>query len=163
YGFNRQDGSLVVPDAGIARVNPLYPKNIPIVAASKAGYADALVGFNKLNFYPRFGFAYKPLHSDKLVVRGGYGIYGNMINGSLAKTLVGGPFAGSESFTNAITNGNPLFAFPNPFLTSGSTSTQNVLGVNQRLRTPYSQQFNLTVERQVGQVGIRVAYIGTRS
>ena len=142
---------------------PLYPKNIPIVAGSKAGYADAIVGFNKRNFYPRFGFAYKPLHSDKLVVRGGYGAYGNMINGSLGKTLVGGPFAGSESFTNAITNGIPLFAFPNPFLSLGSTSTQNVLGVNPKLRTPYSQQFNLTVERQIGQVGIRVAYIGTRS
>ena len=27
------------------------------------------------NVGPRFGFAYKPLSSDKLVVRGGYGLF----------------------------------------------------------------------------------------
>jgi hypothetical protein len=164
YSFDRANGSVVVPDGGVGNINPFYPKNIPIITASQAGYpGPSLLNFNKRNFYPRFGFAYKPLNNDRLVIRGGYGIYGNMINGSAASGMTGGPFAGSAAFTNAITNGVPLFNFPNPFLSVGAGATQNVIGINPVLKTPYSQQFNLTVEKQVGEIGIRVAYIGTRS
>jgi hypothetical protein len=161
YTFERQNGSIIVPST--ARINPLYPKNIPIRTASEAGYPTALVNFDKNNLYPRFGFAYKPFSNNLTVIRGGYGIYGNTIYGAAAGKLLGGPFAGSEAFTNSITNGVPLFSFPNPFLSVGATATQNVFGINRNLKTPYSQQFNLTVERQVGQIGIRVAFIGTRS
>src|SRR5262249_789755 len=69
----------------------------------------------------------------------------------------------SETFTNVLTNGVPLFSFPRPFLDVGTSSTQNISGINPHIRTPYSQQFNLTLERQVGDVGIRVAYVGARS
>ncbi len=163
FSFDRKNGAIVVPDSGLSRVNPLYPKNLPIITASQAGYpANSLVDFRKTNFYPRFGFAYRPLAGDKLVIRGGYGIFGNTIYGSMGTGRVGGPFAGNESFTNKITDGVPLFSFPNPFLSVGTTSTQNISGVNPRVRTPYAQQFTLTVERQLGQIGIRVAYVGTR-
>jgi hypothetical protein len=164
YSFDRANGSVVVPDNGVASINPLYPKNIPIITASQAGYPGAsLLNFNKRHIYPRFAFAYKPFADDKTVIRGGYGIYGDTIYGSAATNFGGGPFAGSETFTNSITNGAPLFGFPNPFLTAGATATQNVVGVNPNLRTPYSQQFNLTVERQLRGIGLRMAYVGTRS
>ncbi len=164
YSFDPASGSIVVLDEGRGRVNPLYPKNIPIVTATQAGYPTrSLLEMQKKNFYPRFGFAYKPLGDDKTVIRGGYGIYGNTIYGSAGGGLTGGPFSGSESFTNSLTAGVPLFAFPRPFLNVGQTATQNVTGINPRLRTPYSQQFNLTLERQIGEVGLRVAYVGTRS
>ncbi|MDQ6698825.1 MAG: hypothetical protein M3Z36_01410, partial [Acidobacteriota bacterium] len=123
----------------------------------------ALVQSNSNNFYPRVGFAWKPFNDEKTVLRGGYGVYGNTIYGSAAASRVGGPFSGSESFTNSIVNGSPLFSFPRPFLDAGTTSTQNVSGINPNLRTPHSQQFNLTLEREVAHVGLRVSYIGTRS
>src|SRR5262249_26677155 len=64
---------------------------------------------------------------------------------------------------NAIVNGAPLFAFPSPFLTSGSAAVQNVNGVNPNLKTPYTQQWNFTLERQVASIGLRASYVGSRS
>lgn len=168
YTFNPQTGSLVVPDAGQSRLNPLYPKNINVVTASQAGYpTKSLIDFKKsglANIEPRFGFAYKPFNTDKTVIRGGYGIYGNLVYGELARSfMTGGPFSGTVTYTNAIRDGVPLFGFPSPFLSSGTTSVQNVNGVNPNLKTPYTQQWNLTVEQEVRSIGFTVSYVGTRS
>jgi hypothetical protein len=165
YSFDPGSGSLVVPDNGITHVNPLYPKNIPILTASQAGYpGSTLVDFPKNNIQPRVGFAYKPFGSGKTVVRGGYGIYGNLIYGPLVvQQMAGGPFSGSVTYINAFDNGAPSFRFPSPFLTAGTSSVQNVTGVNPHLKTPYTQQWNLTVEQELGSIGLRVSYLGTRS
>jgi hypothetical protein len=164
YSFDRATGAIVVPNGSLAEVNPLFPTNIPIETASQAGYSNgSLLKTNKFNFYPRFGFAYTPFNNHKTVIRGGYGIYEDLIYGSAATSMGGGPYAGQELFANAIVNGAPLFSFPNPFGAGGSFPSQSVSGINPNLKTPYSQQFNLTVEHQIGEIGIRVAYVGTRS
>src|SRR4029077_12854150 len=77
--------------------------------------------------------------------------------------LTGGPFSGSVTYNNAITNGSPLFSFPSPFLTSGTSSVQNVNAVNPDLKTPYTQQWNMTIEQQVASVGLRISYVGSRT
>ena len=167
YSFNPATGALVIPDNGQSKLNPLYPQNIRVIKASEAGYpADSLVAFNMgslANLQPRVGFAYKLFGGDTTVIRGGYGIYSNLIYGTLAaQGMRGGPFSGSATHTNAIVNGVPLFRFPNAFLPAGTTSTQNVVGVNPDLKTPYTQQWNLTLERQMGSLGIRLSYLGSR-
>src|SRR5579872_1040826 len=163
--FDPATGGWVVPTAGINHINPFYPKNIPITAATQAGYPDgALVNFPKSNFNPRIGIAYKPFHDDRTVVRAGYGIYDNLIYGLLGRALGGGPFSGSNTYTNALNNGVPLFSFPDPFLSAGTTATQNAFGINPNLVTPYTQQWNITVERQIGATGsVRLSYVGSHS
>lgn len=163
YTWDPATNGLVVLDDGLNRVNALYPKNIPITAASQAGYPSTLARFDKNNIQPRVGFAYKPF-GDKTVIRGGYGIYTNLIYATLARShLTGGPFSGSVTYNNRIENGLPLFSFPSPFLSSGSAAVQNVNGVNPNLTAPYTQQWNLTVERQMRSIGLRTSYVGSRS
>jgi hypothetical protein len=162
YNYDPKTGGLVVPNNGLAMVNKFYPANIPIITASAAGYpANSLINTYHKSIYPRVGFAYKL--NDQTVVRGGYGIYTNIINNVLSSTLAGGPFSGSQSFNNSITNYVPAFSFPSPFLPAGTTATQSVTGANPNMKTPYTQQWNLTVERQVGSLGLRASYVGSRS
>jgi hypothetical protein len=164
-GFNPANGDLVVADKGIPNLNPLYPNNIPIEKASQAGFpASTLLRFPKKNFYPRLGLAYKLTSDGKTSIRAGYGIYGNTIYGTAAQSLTGGPFAGNETLTNAITNGIPAFTLANPFSATGkSAPVQNVTGFNPNIRVPYLQQWNVTLERQVGQIGLSVAYVGAHA
>jgi len=97
------------------------------------------------------------------VIRAGFGTYGNLVYGSLGRALGGGPFSGSTTYTNAVTNGVPLFSFPSPFLPTGAAATQNAFGVNPNLTTPYTEQWNFTVERQLGSAALRVSYVGSHS
>jgi hypothetical protein len=166
YSFNPATGALVIPDDAVSRVNPYFPKNIPIQTATEAGYpTEALVTFPKDSFQPRFGFAYKPFSGGNTVIRGGYGIFGNLIYRPLARDMGGGPFAGSTTYRNAVTNGAPLFMFPNPFLSSAAAAagTQNVQGKDPNLKSPYTQQWNFTVEQQVHTIGLRASYVGSRT
>jgi Carboxypeptidase regulatory-like domain/TonB dependent receptor len=165
FNFDPATGVIVVPNDGIANINRFYPTNLPIQTASQAGYpSGSLLRTNYHDFYPRFGLAWKPFNSDKTVIRGGYGIYGDSVYSYIAlNQMVGGPFSGSETFTNKLTNGVPLFQFPTPFLANGTTATQNITGINPNLKVPYTQQFTLTLEQQIGQIGLRIGYVGSRA
>ena len=76
----------------------------------------------------------------------------------------GGPFAGTQTFTNSITAGVPALSFPDPFTTKGAPgSFTSVTAANPNLKVPYNQQWNLTLERQVGQFGVSISYIGSHA
>jgi hypothetical protein len=167
YTFDIKSGALVVPDAGVKNINPAYPTNIPIITATQAGLPNSLLDFHKGMIRPRIGLAYSPSSSDKTVIRAGYGIYSNLVYANVAAHMNGGPFSGGLTYQNAINNGVPLFSFPYPFLPSSSSvappTSEDVQGTNPHFKTPESQQWNVTVQRQFGTVGLTASYVGTLS
>lgn len=166
FNYSPSAGALVVPSKGLGFINPLFPKTVKIVSAGQAGYpADSLLDYNKHNFYPRIGVAYKLTSNGKTVIRAGYGLYGNIIYGTIARNLEGGPFGGTVTYFNSITNGVPLLSFPKPFVPEAGqvAGFASASAFNPHLRTPYLQQWNVTLERQIGSVGLSVAYVGSHA
>ncbi len=123
------------------------------------------------NIAPRFGFAYTPQSDGKTVIRGGYGIYYDVpaLNFFTANTsLSNGGAAGVNANPGGSTpvynlsvknvvfqSGVPIFGAANP------TPPFGVFSVNQNFRTPYVQNFNLNIQRQISKSTIlQVGYVG---
>jgi hypothetical protein len=166
FNFDVATGRVVVPtEESLSRVSPLFPQNlVPIVTAAQAGLPTSLYFTDLNNVVPRFGFAYRPFDAGRTVVRGGYGVYIDDLTSSLWGLGNGGPYISSESFTNSITNGVPLFQFPSAFPAGfGAIGAQSFSPIDAHFLNPYIQQWNLTVEHEILGMGIRVSYIGTNS
>jgi hypothetical protein len=156
YNWDPTTGNVVVPDSALSKISPLYPVNTIKVVAGTAQESPSM-----RNFDPRLGFAWRPL-GDKTVFRGSYGIFTETL-GRFARDLSNGPFQISESFFNAIQNGQPLFAFPNPFPAgAGTVASQSITGYPIDTHNGKIHQFNVSVERQVKDIGIRLSYVGAR-
>ncbi|QNI37187.1 TonB-dependent receptor [Edaphobacter albus] len=168
YNWDPSTGNVIVDSKGIGKVSPLYPSNITVVP----GQVQAIM--DKSNIAPRIGAAYSI--TDHSVIRGGYGIYtsrfddgsGNFnnflpINPQLGST---GPFAISESYQNAITNGAPLLSFPNPYPSSTASSKapgQSVNGYERGISHGRIHQFSVSYEHEIARIGLRASYLGSRS
>ena len=167
FAFDPSTGNLIVPtqQALTNFVSPVFPKNIPIVTAQSAGYPSrSLVNSDKKDFGPRIGLAYRPFLNNRTVIRTGYGIYYSGLISSFLGGFTGGPFHSNEQFTNTLTNGVPLFQFPNPFPGVGTIPSQSIGPSSRYLKTPYTQQWNLTVERELSSnMVVRASYRGIRS
>jgi hypothetical protein len=167
FAFDPTTGNLIVPNQRVltTQVSPVFPKNIPIVTAQTAGYPSrSLVNPDHKDFGPRIGLAYRPFPNNKTVIRTGYGIFYSGLVSPLLGAFSGGPYHSNEQFTNAISSGAPLFQFPNPFPGVGTVPSQSISPSSRYLKTPYTQQWNLTLERELGGgIVLRGSYRGIRT
>jgi hypothetical protein len=169
YSFNPYTGRMVVPNekAQSALFKGFAASNlVPIVTAAEAGLPERTLAYtDKNNFAPRFGFAYKLTADNKTVLRGGYGIFYDSFTAALAWGMVGGPYNGSEAApVNAIANGAALWMWPDMFPRAlNQSGTASLSGQDPRLATPYTQQWSLTLEREVWNMGLRAAYVGSKT
>jgi hypothetical protein len=108
------------------------------------------------NFAPRFGLAYRIDDSAKTVLRGGYGVYYNVIELS---------FVGLTRFNPPLIR-NYVAVRPNfPNLLANANQTAGGLVIPASgARQPYSQHGNLALERQLWspRTSLSVSYIATR-
>jgi hypothetical protein len=161
YNLDPRNMSLIVPDKAFVsgKINPLLPKTIAIVKATEAGYPQSLRHTDANNVIPRIGLSVRPF--DKTVIRAGYGIFIDDFGFSVSPPSGGPLYAFTETFQNT-NKRQPQYTFPNPFGVSGSPGTATASGFKLDLKNPYAQQWNLTVEREVSDIGVRVSYIGTK-
>jgi len=161
--FDATTGKIVVPDGALSLVSPLMPRGyVDVIEAGQAGYhSSRLLKDDTNNVAPRIGIAYRPWGNDT-VIRAGYGIFYDIIPRTVSTGAA--PFVVNEpSFTNP--TGAPTVILPRVFPASVGGPTQVSLpsATRRDLRTPYSQQYNLTIERQQWNTGFRVSYIGTNT
>jgi hypothetical protein len=154
YNWDPATGNVIVPRDKLDKVSPLYPPNITVVGGDVRQHPDLK------NFVPRIGVAYRV--ADKWVIRGGYGIFNETL-GRYSR-LGSTPFQVSETYQNVITNGQPLLSFPDPFpssLASARIPSQNVVGYPLNTSNGKIHQYNVTIERQIKDVGLRLSYVGS--
>lgn len=162
--FDIKTAKVVVPDGALSTINPLYPSSFaPVVEAKDAGLpGKTLLRTDRNNIAPRIGIAYRPFGTGT-VVRAGYGIYYDPVPRNL--TMGGMPFVlREEPYTNPLQN--PAVTLPRVYpdsVAGKATGLSLPAAVNPDLKFPYSQQWNLTMERQQWDTGFRVSYIGTNT
>jgi hypothetical protein len=120
------------------------------------------------DYQPRFSIAYRPFNNTGTVIRAGFGIYTMTNLGPLSFNNSGNPTSSLHTYSNTTTaTGAPLIQFPNT-----APSTVGIQyggggldqGVDPNYRDPQSSQWNVTVERQIGNATTaRVSYVGMHS
>jgi hypothetical protein len=120
------------------------------------------------NYQPRFSLAYRPFNDTKTVIRAGFGVFTMTNLGPLSFNNSGNPTSNLHTYSNVLTaNGTPLIQFPNTApptvgIQYGGGGLDQ--GVDPNYRDPQSNQWNLTIERALGQNDtVRASYVGMHS
>ncbi len=160
----------VVPGSSSAR----YP-NAPLgmLFAGDQGCPDGGTPTRFWNWAPRFGFAWSPGGHSAWSIRGGYGIFVEQPETVLYNRFVdNAPFAPTV-LLSAVQLSDPYSGRVNPFPEkygprtppSSETFDLPVLATtfDQSFVPQYMQNWNISVERQVGKDGVaRIAYAGSK-
>ncbi len=141
-------------------VVPNAPPNLLFVGDLPRG----LYKTDKNNFGPRIGFAWDVLGDGRTAVRGAYGIFYETMNAdSVAQENP--PFAGSTQYVNGVLS-DPGAGHTLPPVVPGADNFEFIYPLNNffmdlGIRSPYVQQWNLTVERELpGDVVLQGSYVG---
>ena len=134
----------------------------------------ALIQQDKVNFAPRIGFAYRP--KDRAVIRGGYGIFygGVESTGYFPNLGENFPFEFDSNFpaagcqtNNCPTNGFTLESGFSSAINAGlfnAISTPSLRGSDPKVKTPYAENYNLSVEYGITNNLVATAgYVGSVS
>ena len=137
------------------------------VTASQDHLPQSLRNVYTRNLQPRISIAWRPFNDTKTVIRAGFGIFTMTNLGPLSFNNSGNPTSALHTYTNSGTVTSPLIQFPNTAPpTVGVQFGGGGLdqGVDPNYRDPQANQWNLTVERQVGNNdSLRVSYVGMHS
>ena len=139
--------SILDSSANLITPNELYPKDLN-------------------NFAPRVSLAYDVFGDNKTVLRAGWGLFYDAFSQDFFvgqqpwPTYNAGPAFNNIGFVTAANNIDPNPANHSPVYTGYATT--DVFTVNQKLRTPYVQNYNVNIERQLGSnFALQIGYVGS--
>lgn len=136
------------------------PLNGILINGSKSPYRQKIAQDNLSNFAPRVGIAWDPFGNGRTAVRAGYGIfYDTTLVGTYEQNIFANP-----PFVNSITIPNTTLSNPSGGTASISTTPKILRGVAPDFKTPYTQQWNLDIQRQLTNTFmVAVGYVGTKA
>lgn len=182
-------GRLATFDPTLYRARPLSNTLATGLIAPLAGFVEAenvvrdspdipnvdkrvLNSIDPNNFAPRIGFAYTPLDSGRMVVRGGYGIFYSRtsfqyitLNVIAPPNYVFGARLGAPLVPTVLPFSDPFFPAPPqsafPTFVPGVAVSGNLFDRN--IRTPFLHQYNTSVQYElIKDLLFEVGYVGTR-
>jgi hypothetical protein len=140
---------------------------------NRHGEGKYLWNADRNNIAPRFGFAYRVRGSQNTAVRGGFGIfYGNPYDREIVQQLKAGygtVYRARNPVEYTLRQGPPPGAFndiPESDLTPSygtrgtPTETSTVQYLDRNRNTPYSMNYNLTVQHQWQGMFIELGFLG---
>jgi hypothetical protein len=165
------------------KVRPNFTLNLGLryeyvgAPSEKAHRIEYGFGADKDNYQPRIGFAYSPGWSTGFLseltggpggtsIRGGFGMYHGRIFQSVfsqsgATVRFNPPNAVFLTFSNSTNLADPTNGFV--FVPGPQTVRHSLTLVDPDLKMPYTEQWNLTIERQLPlRSALRVSYSGNR-
>jgi len=119
--------------------------------ATRHGLPDdprSMVTTDRNNWAPRLGFSYNPFGTSRLVIRASYGVSYEAAGPGYFLNYLGHnyPFYSSEVAQSPIDQ--PLIDLSDPFRAAAPVEL-TVRGIDPRLRSPYYQGWDLTVQSEV--------------
>lgn len=148
-------------------IAPGFTAEAPIVASNPTGeltgriYPSSLIHPDQGAIQPRVALAWRPLAAPWMVFRAGYGVYYNTSVYLPLATQMAQQFPLSKSLSVQNSPNNPL-TLAHAFNAS-PTITPNTFAVDPDFRLGYSQNWQLSVQRDLpGALVVTAAYLGSK-